>query len=232
MALNPEQWELNKKRIAEHKHPTYQIDLDVGSGILLKGFSVHPNVLRPEKTSAIYFARYLASCDLDFSGKEVLDLGCGTGIQGIMAAIRGAQKVVMSDIAEHAVANAFENVRIQRLEALVDVRKSDLFEAVNESFDVIIFNQPFFAEKPLPDEPITIAIFDEGELIRRFFLEAKKHLKKGGIIIMPFFHFAGTTNDPGIRGPEFGYNIASKTSVEVNDDNIQKGTFSVYVLTP
>jgi len=52
-----------------------------------------------------------ALLDVDFGGKTVLDMGCGTGILGILAAMKGAKKVVGIDIDEWAYNNAIENAR-------------------------------------------------------------------------------------------------------------------------
>ena len=46
----------------------------------------------------------------NFSGKKVLDMGCGTGILSIMAAQTGAQSVTGIDIDEWAYNNAMENI--------------------------------------------------------------------------------------------------------------------------
>lgn len=41
--------------------------------------------------------------DLDLAGRRVLDLGCGTGVLGLLARARGARRVAFADLDPHAV---------------------------------------------------------------------------------------------------------------------------------
>ena len=50
--------------------------------------------------------------DLPLQGKSVIDLGTGTGILGILAAMRGAERVIGIEIDEAAYENAKENVTL------------------------------------------------------------------------------------------------------------------------
>ena len=53
-----------------------------------------------------------AMLDLELQGKEVLDMGCGTAVLAILAAKKGADRVVAIDIDEWAYHNAIENCRL------------------------------------------------------------------------------------------------------------------------
>ena len=50
--------------------------------------------------------------DLDLKGKCFLDMGCGTAVLAILAALKGAQGVCGIDIDEWAVNNAKENIQL------------------------------------------------------------------------------------------------------------------------
>ena len=48
----------------------------------------------------------------DFTGRAVLDMGCGTAVLAILACMKGAGPVVAVDIDEFATENAAENIRL------------------------------------------------------------------------------------------------------------------------
>ncbi|MDR1746408.1 MAG: 50S ribosomal protein L11 methyltransferase [Tannerella sp.] len=61
----------------------------------------------------------ILNCDL--TGRDVLDMGCGTGVLAILAAKKGAERIVAVDIDEWAYRNAIENCRLNnanRIEVL------------------------------------------------------------------------------------------------------------------
>ena len=126
MPLTKEQHELNQRRIKEQQHSKYEVDLTLSGGLVLKKIAVYPNVLRPEKTSALYFARYLSSEPALYKDKSVIDMGCGTGVQGIVAGLLGARSVVFSDISKDAAENTSDNVKRYNLN-----NKSTVFQCDN-----------------------------------------------------------------------------------------------------
>jgi HemK-related putative methylase len=81
-------------------------------------------------------------------GIRVLDLGTGTGVAAIRAALRGAT-VVAVDSNPEAVRCARLNALLNRVEDRVEVRQGDLYRPVeNEAFDIVLCNPPFFRGKP------------------------------------------------------------------------------------
>lgn len=85
------------------------------------------------------------------AARRVLELGTGTGVNAIAAAMRGGD-VVATDINPAAVRCARMNVTMHGLEDRVDVRQGDLFAPVRgESFDLVLFNPPFFDGHPTSD---------------------------------------------------------------------------------
>ncbi len=78
--------------------------------------------------------------DADLTGKRVLDMGCGTSILAIMAAMRGAGEVVAIDIDDWCVDNSRENLALNQI-GNVEVYKGDAtLLASLSSFDTVIAN--------------------------------------------------------------------------------------------
>lgn len=63
-------------------------------------------------------------------GEEIVDAGCGSGILSIAAAKLGAVKIMAMDIDELAVRIARENVALNGLQEVIDVREGDIVEAL------------------------------------------------------------------------------------------------------
>lgn len=78
---------------------------------------------------------------MELKGKRVADMGCGTGILGILAAKEGAKNVVAVDIDQFSVDNTIENCKLNEVEELVEVRLGGA-EALKreDEFDVFIAN--------------------------------------------------------------------------------------------
>ncbi|WAH43786.1 50S ribosomal protein L11 methyltransferase [Alicyclobacillus fastidiosus] len=83
-----------------------------------------------------------ALAQLDLGGKEVLDVGTGTGILAIAAARLGARRVTAIDIDPVAVDAARENVARNDLSDLISVQEGNLLAGYQQDakFDVAVAN--------------------------------------------------------------------------------------------
>lgn len=78
---------------------------------------------------------------LELSDKRVLDLGCGSGILGIYAALRGAALIDGYDIDPLAVDNSRENYRVNSVQAACTAHLGGIHTvAVEEKYDLVIVN--------------------------------------------------------------------------------------------
>lgn len=125
------------------------------------------------------------------SGEKVLDMGCGCGVNGILAARAGAD-VVAVDINPDAIQSTLDNARRNGTIDRMDVRESDVFAAVPEAFDLIVIDPPFrwFKPRNLAEAATT----DEGyRAMTTFFRQVRDHLTEAGRQLV----FFGTSGDLG-----------------------------------
>jgi putative methylase len=94
---------------------------------------------------------YIAFGHGDIEGKRVLDLGCGTGILTIGAALLGAKEVAGVDVDEESVRLAHRMVVERSLEN-VDLMVLDISEFEDKG-DCVIMNPPFGCQTRHADMP-------------------------------------------------------------------------------
>jgi release factor glutamine methyltransferase len=124
-------------------------------------------------------------------GDRVLDMGTGSGVNAILAAAT-ATDVLAVDINPRAVEAARHNAARGGVADRVEVRESDVFDAVDGDFDLIVFDPPFrwFAPRDLFETAIT----DENYgALTRFFRRCDRYLRPGGRMLV----FFGTSGDLG-----------------------------------
>ena len=133
----------------------------------------------------------LASAVEKFASGSFLDLGCGTGIQGI-AASRSPRvsSVVFADVNPVAVANAQFNASAFRIAKPNSFLQSGLFSGLGaEKFGTIAFNPPYLptAGNEKVAGPLNSA-FDGGKSGRkttgRFLRQFPSHLNADGIMLL------------------------------------------------
>ncbi|RLD19676.1 MAG: 50S ribosomal protein L11 methyltransferase [Bacteroidetes bacterium] len=106
---------------------------------------------------------------VDFKGKTVLDLGCGTGILSILALKLGAENVTAIDIEEPSVENAKENLALNGVKAEVILGSVDTVRG--RHFDIVLANINRNAIMMLMPE-LVLNIAENGTVLFSGFLES------------------------------------------------------------
>ena len=107
--------------------------------------------------------------DTEMTGKRVLDMGCGTGILGILASMRGATDIVGIDIDQWSVDNTIENCELNAIKNM-KVLLGDASTLTNmEPFDIILANI-------------------NRNILLEDMVHYKKVLKSGGCLIMSGYY--------------------------------------------
>ena len=111
----------------------------------------------------------------EIKGKKILDLGCGYGVIGI-ALLRDNPELDMtfSDINERAIKITKKNLELHKLKG--EVIKSNLFENIDEKYDVILSNPPYAAGR---------------EICFKLIEDAHTHLNKEGTLQIVARHNKG-----------------------------------------
>ncbi len=120
----------------------------------------------------------------DIRGREVIDLGCGTGIFSLGAARMGAEKVYGVDIDEKSVQSTKRTARDLGLSDRCDFVVSPV-ENVNLKGDTVIMNPPFGSQKKGADTPFLEKAF---EIAPRIY---SLHNARGEDYVRRFVHKSG-----------------------------------------
>ena len=147
-------------------------------------FNIYENIYEPAEDS------FLFAENLDVKeGAQVLDVGTGCGMLGILAAEK-AGIVVAVDLNPYAIRCARENSALNNVRSKIDFIQADLFTALNTkaTFDLILFNAPY-----LPSDESEAASWigrswaggvNGRQVIDRFISEAPLHLKLRGRVLL------------------------------------------------
>ena len=157
-------------------------------------FKVTKDVLSPrmETEELIYkVIEYIKS--INKNNIKILDLCTGSGIIGITLRKELEFKsieVVASDISEEALKVAKENAIMNKAE--VKFIQSDIFENINEKFDIIVSNPPYIAynDKITMEDNVLnydphLALFAEEDgmyFYREIIENAKEYLEEDGLV--------------------------------------------------
>ena len=115
---------------------------------------------------------------LQLSGAEVLDLGCGSGAIGLIAARSGAT-VISTDVNPEALAATKRNAKANSLE--IEVIESDVFHNLKDrKFDFILVNPPYYPKEPQTDGDRAFFCGENFEYFNSFFAGLIHHQKETG----------------------------------------------------
>lgn len=149
--------------------------------ILLSSLKSNPNPmlrfeeynLDPESASAIL---YVALSQSDIQGKKVVDLGSGTGILSIGAALLGAGCVVGIDIDKNAIKVAVDNMN--DLGVRVEFVCGSI-ECLRGLFETTIMNPPFGSWK----KGLDVEFLDKALMISRVIYSLHKASDKSDVFL-------------------------------------------------
>ncbi|MET9399371.1 methyltransferase [Kitasatospora sp. NPDC002965] len=122
-----------------------------------------------------------------------LEVGCGTGVIAVTAALSGCASVTALDVNEKAVANTVANAERHGVGDRVRVLHSDMYTALDplNRFDTIFWNVPWtYVEDGFAlSSDIHTAVFDPGYRGQaRYLAGAHEHLTDGGRLLLGTAH--------------------------------------------
>ena len=132
----------------------------------------------------------LVECVKKYAKGFVLDMGCGSGIQGIAALeLKSVANVTFADINREAINYVKKQITSNGLLNKQNTQfiVSDLYNNIKDKFDTIIFNPPYLPENEFDKEVLITTGGKYGwELIEKFLKESKQHLNIDGQILLLF----------------------------------------------
>lgn len=145
-------------------------------------------------------------------GDHFLEMGCGTGVFAICAALDGAERVVAIDINPNAVANTLENSEIHGVQDKLTVLQGDMFSPLQggQQFDVIFFNIPFCHRNCSVDDLTMLgrSLYDpEHALLHRYLKEGGKYLKPSGRLLLGYSTTHGDIELMRQWAQEYGWDV-------------------------
>lgn len=199
----------------------------LADGLILR-LLIQAGVTRPMSSKGL--ASWLWKSQHLVRGRRVLDIGTGTGVQGITCVLGGAQQVVMSDFTDSSTECARVNLFRTGLAERATVIKSDLFDGIAPSvFDLIVFAQPYFSGVPLSGRGCTRGMLADESLLPKFFGDVRRFLSPDGVVVMMDWPFASQANRASLVGRTAGLSIDSQIDFECSE-GIQSGRFEIVVL--
>lgn len=235
--LNNKQRKQVQRQIAAYEKRQYVDRIAIPIRTKKYIIEIDPFVANPRiMNSGLQMVQYLLERPGLVNGKTVMDMGTGCGILGVVAGLLGARKVRMIDVSETAVANAKRNIQMLSVGHICEAFYSNLFSAYDKraKADVIIFNHPFFAERPGKKKPWTRMMLGDTTLLATFLKQAPSFCRRDAVVIMPWMtlasHHRAMDNDPGKRAGKHGFTVVDIHEQSVVKAGMQRTSFKIYTL--
>ncbi len=182
----PTRWEYRRKRVsgwlqaaarpyiswwmgAERTARVYGLRVTVPVGVFPPKFFLSTKLL----------CRTLTSMELQ--GRTLLEVGSGSGAVSLVAA-RGGAIVTAVDLSDRACYATRRNAAANGL--TIDVRASDLFDAVGGTFDLVVVNPPYFRHDPSTQFDHAFHAGSEFQYFHRLFSGLDEHLHDASTVLM------------------------------------------------
>ena len=147
---------------------------------------------RPETEEMLDNIIKLRLCNSS-SPAKILDLGTGSGAMALALAKHFPDSSVLAvDASDQALELARENASVASIRN-IEIRKSDWFENIDESFDLIVANPPYLNEIEISEaepevrefDPISALLSPDNGMrdLRKILGNAPKHLNCGGFLV-------------------------------------------------
>jgi release factor glutamine methyltransferase len=147
-------------------------------------------VPRPETEELVEFLK----SEIQNPRSKILDVGTGSGVIALsLAAKFPAAEILAVDTSDDALALAQENAASLNLASRVRFLKSNLFENVEGTFDLVVANLPYvstqaretLSREVLHDPAVAVFAGARGdELVRELIAQAPLRLRPGGLLAL------------------------------------------------
>lgn len=123
---------------------------------------------------------------------NMLEIGCGTGIVSITIDLESDIDVTGLDISLQAITNT--TINKNKFNSNIKIIESDLFDKVNDKFDIIYSNPPYIKTKEIENLQVEVReheprlALDGGEdglvFYRKIVKESNNYLKENGFLVL------------------------------------------------
>lgn len=187
--IKEEEYKKYIKEIVQGKPIQYIIN---NQEFMKLNFFVNENVLIPQPDTEILVEKVLEIVKKNMESK-ILDICTGSGAIGIsLAYYINKAKLTLADISSKALEISKINAKRNNVEEKIKFINSDMFEKIEEKYNIIVSNPPYIKtniiptlDKQVQNEPyIALDGGKDGLKFYRILIdEAPKHLEKDGILI-------------------------------------------------